>query len=117
MRWPTSRPIDGDVTLPALLAYLTAEDDQGNGLDIATPTAADSVKLLTVHRSKGLEWRSVFLVGVCETRFPANRSRPLWTSSPAVLPAPLRGDAKDLPQLRGHDSAGADGLPRRHPGP
>ena len=48
--------IDGDVTLPALLAYLTAEDDQGNGLDIATPTEADSVKLLTVHRAKGLEW-------------------------------------------------------------
>ena len=65
----------------------------------------DSVKLLTVHRSKGLEWRSVFLVGVCDTRFPANRSRPLWTSSPAVITAPLRGDAKDLPQLRGYDSA------------
>lgn len=100
--------VDGDVTLPALLAYLTAEDDQGNGLDVATPTAADSVKLLTVHRSKGLEWASVFLVGVCETRFPANRSRPLWTSSPSVLPAPLRGDAKDLPQLAGHDKAALD---------
>ena len=100
--------VDGDVTLPALLAYLTAEDDQGNGLDVATPTAADSVKLLTVHRSKGLEWGSVFLVGVCETRFPANRSRTLWTSSPAVLPAPLRGDAADLPQLRGYDKAALD---------
>ena len=62
--------VDGDVTLPALLAYLTAEDDQGNGLDVATPTAADSVKLLTVHRSKGLEWRSVFLVGVCDDALP-----------------------------------------------
>ncbi|SDT08238.1 DNA helicase-2 / ATP-dependent DNA helicase PcrA [Nocardioides scoriae] len=100
--------IDGDVTLPALLAYLTAEDDQGNGLDVATPTEADSVKLLTVHRSKGLEWHSVFLVGVCETRFPSNRSRTLWTSSPAVLPAPLRGDAGDQPQLRGHDKAALD---------
>jgi DNA helicase-2/ATP-dependent DNA helicase PcrA len=100
--------IDGGVTLPALLAYLTAEDDQGNGLDIATPTLADSVKLLTVHRSKGLEWKSVFLVGVCETRFPSNRSRTLWTSSPAVLPAPLRGDAVDLPQLRSFDKAGLD---------
>ncbi len=97
--------VDGDVTLPALLAYLTAEDDQGNGLDIATPTAADSVKLLTVHRSKGLEWKAVFLVGVCDTRFPANRSRPLWTSSPSVLPTPLRGDAKDLPRLDGYDAA------------
>jgi len=100
--------IDGGVTLPALLAYLTAEDDQGNGLDVATPSLADSVKLLTVHRSKGLEWRSVFLVGVCETRFPSNRSRTLWTSSPAVLPAPLRGDAADLPHLVDHDKGGLD---------
>ncbi len=100
--------VDGDVSLAALLAYLTAEDDQGNGLDIATPTAADSVKLLTVHRSKGLEWAAVFLVGVCETRFPSNRSRTLWTSSPAVIPAPLRGDASDLPQLAGWDKAALD---------
>ncbi|PUA82170.1 DNA helicase UvrD [Nocardioides currus] len=95
--------VDGDVSLPALLAYLTAEDDQGNGLDIATPTAADSVKLLTVHRSKGLEWSSVFCVGVGESRFPSGRSRTLWTSSPAVLPAPLRGDRDDQPQLLGYD--------------
>ena len=100
--------VDGDVTLPALLAYLTAEDDQGNGLDIATPTEADSVKLLTVHRAKGLEWASVFLVGVCEQRFPSNRSRTLWTSSPKILPAPLRGDAADLPQLRGFDKQALD---------
>ncbi|WP_281351645.1 ATP-dependent helicase [Nocardioides piscis] len=95
--------VDGDVSLPALLAYLTAEDDQGNGLDIATPSAADSVKLLTVHRAKGLEWSSVFCVGVGETRFPSGRSRTLWTSSPAVLPAPLRGDRADQPQLQGYD--------------
>ncbi len=100
--------VDGDVTLPALLAYLTAEDDQGNGLDVATPTEADSVKLLTVHRSKGLEWDSVFLVGVCEGKFPSSRSRTLWTSSPAVLPAPLRGDAADQPQLNGYDKAALD---------
>jgi DNA helicase-2/ATP-dependent DNA helicase PcrA len=97
------------VTLPALLAYLTAEDDEGNGLDVATPSEADSVKLLTVHRAKGLEWAAVFLVGVCESRFPSGRSRTLWTSSPSVLPAPLRGDAGDLPQLAGHDKAALEG--------
>jgi DNA helicase-2/ATP-dependent DNA helicase PcrA len=100
--------VDGDVSLAALLAYLTAEDDQGNGLDIATPTEADSVKLLTVHRSKGLEWDSVFLVGMCETKFPSTKGRTLWTSSPSVLPAPLRGDAADLPQLEGYDKAALD---------
>ncbi|MEO9326023.1 ATP-dependent DNA helicase [Nocardioides sp. C4-1] len=104
--------VDGEVTLPALLAYLTAEDDQGNGLDLATPSEADSVKLLTVHRAKGLEWASVFLVGVGETRFPSNRSRTLWTSSPSVLPAPLRGDAGDLPQLAGHDKAALEAYRR-----
>ena len=100
--------VDGDVSLAALLAYLTAEDDQGNGLDLATPTEADSVKLLTVHRSKGLEWESVFLVGVCEGRFPSTRGRTLWTSSASVLPASLRGDAADLPQLAGYDKAALD---------
>ncbi len=97
--------VDGEVTLPALLAYLQAEDEFGSGLDIATPTDADSVKLLTVHRAKGLEWDAVFLVGVSEERFPAGRTRTKWTAGPGVLPSPLRGDARDLPVLRGYDCA------------
>ncbi len=100
--------VDGDVSLPALIAWLTAEDEAGNGLEVATPSEADSVKLLTVHRSKGLEWDTVFCVGVGEGRFPSTQGRSLWTSSPSVLPAPLRGDAPDLPQLAGHDKAALD---------
>ncbi len=102
--------VDGSVSLAALLAYLTAEDEMGTGLDIATPTEADSVKLLTVHRAKGLEWDAVFCVGVCEEKFPTTRTRTLWPNGPAVLPAPLRGDAADLPQLRGHEKADLDRL-------
>jgi DNA helicase-2/ATP-dependent DNA helicase PcrA len=97
--------VDGDVTLPALLAYLQAEDEYGSGLDVATPTDADSVKLLTVHRSKGLEWDAVFLVGVCDGRFPSGTARTKWTAGPAVLPHPLRGDARDLPTLAGYAAA------------
>ena len=100
--------IDGDVSLTALLAYLTAEDDQGNGLDLAVPSEAESVKLLTVHRAKGLEWDSVFVACAGRTRFPSERGRTLWTSSPANIPAPLRGDAADLPQLQGFDKAALD---------
>lgn len=94
--------VDGDVSLPALLAYLQAEDEFGNGLDAATPTEADSVKLLTVHRAKGLEWQAVFLVGVAEEKFPTSRTRTKWTAGPGVLPYPLRGDARDLPMLKGY---------------
>ena len=97
--------IDGEVSLPALLAYLEAEED-GAGMDVATPTAADSVKLLTVHRAKGLEWDAVFVVGVADKKFPTDRTRTKWTAGPGVLPYPLRGDAADLPQWPGLDAAG-----------
>ncbi|HSE56407.1 MAG TPA: ATP-dependent DNA helicase [Nocardioidaceae bacterium] len=96
--------VDGDVTLPALLAYLQAEDELGTGLDVATPTDADSVKLLTVHRAKGLEWDAVFLVGVADEKFPTARTRTKWTAGPGVLPYPLRGDARDLPGLAGYSA-------------
>jgi len=102
--------IDGQVTLPSLLAWLRAEDEMGTGLDIATPSEADSVKLLTVHRAKGLEWSSVFLVGLCEKKFPVDKVRSQWTTGSWVLPASLRGDARDVPQLRGHDKAAIDEL-------
>jgi len=94
--------VDGQVTLAALLAWLEAEDEFGQGLDIATPSEADSVKLLTVHRAKGLEWDAVFLVGVTERKFPSNRGRSSWLTVPSVMPVALRGDARDLPQLKGH---------------
>ena len=98
--------IDGTVTLPSLLAWLEAEDDLGNGLDVATPSESDSVKLLTVHRAKGLEWDAVFLVGVCAEKFPHTRSRGLWPTRLEILPSPLRGDERDLPRLRTRDKAG-----------
>ncbi|WP_244929451.1 ATP-dependent DNA helicase [Nocardioides sp. W7] len=94
--------VDGQVTLAALLAWLEAEDEFGQGLDVATPSEADSVKLLTVHRAKGLEWDAVFLVGVVEQKFPTNRTRSSWLTVPFVLPTALRGDARDLPTLAGH---------------
>ena len=94
--------VDGQVTLAALLAWLEAEDEFGQGLDVATPSEADSVKLLTVHRAKGLEWDAVFLVGVTERKFPTNQSRSSWLTVPFMMPNALRGDARDLPVLAGH---------------
>ena len=94
--------VDGQVTLAALLAWLEAEDEFGQGLDVATPSEADSVKLLTVHRAKGLEWDAVFVVGVTDKKFPNSRGRSSWLTLPSVMPTELRGDARDRPALRGH---------------
>ncbi|UDY24570.1 UvrD-helicase domain-containing protein [Nocardioides sp. Kera G14] len=100
--------IDGDISMSALLAYLTAEEEQGSGLELATPSEADSVKLLTVHRSKGLEWAEVFCMGVAETAFPSNRGRSTWISTPSVIPSPLRRDEFDIPHLVGFSKADID---------
>ncbi len=93
--------VDGTVTLPALLGWLEAEDELGQGLDVATPSEADSVKLLTVHRAKGLEWDAVFLVGVTDKKFPSGQGRSTALTVPFVMPGELRGDAHDRPVLGG----------------
>jgi DNA helicase-2/ATP-dependent DNA helicase PcrA len=91
--------VDADASLSGLLAYLAAEEEYGQGLALAVPTEADSVKLLTVHKAKGLEWEVVFVPGLTREVFPATRARPKWTSVAAELPWPLRGDADDLPDV------------------
>ena len=98
--------VDGDASLAGLLAYLEAEEEYGQGLSLALPTAADSVKLLTVHRAKGLEWDVVFVPGLCAKVFPSAQGRSRWTSAMSELPGPLRGDYADLPTLEAASSKG-----------
>ena len=82
-----------------LLAYLQAEIDQGAGLEQAVPSDREAVKLLTVHKAKGLEWEVVFLPALMKGVFPSDRVTDNWVTNPAVLPADLRGDAGSIPQL------------------
>ena len=55
-RSPAYVDVDGDASLSGLLAYLQAEIEQGAGLEQAVPSDREAVKLLTVHKAKGLEW-------------------------------------------------------------
>lgn len=91
--------VDGDASLAGLLAWLRAEVEEASGLERATPTEQDSVKLLTVHRAKGLEWDHVYLPALVERVFPTDRVTDNWVTSAAVVPADLRGDAEAIPQL------------------
>ncbi len=91
--------IDGDASLTGLLAYFQAEIDQGAGLEQAVPSDREAVKLLTVHKAKGLEWNVVFLPALMKGIFPSDRVTDNWVTSAAALPADLRGDAATVPQL------------------
>jgi DNA helicase-2/ATP-dependent DNA helicase PcrA len=91
--------VDGEASLAGLLAYFQAEIDQGTGLDQAVPSDREAVKLLTVHKAKGLEWEVVFLPALMKGVFPSDRVTDNWVTNPAVLPADLRGDSDAIPQL------------------
>ena len=91
--------VDGDASVSGLLGYLQAESDQGSGLEQAVPSDREAVKLLTVHKAKGLEWEAVFLPALMKGVFPSDRVTDNWVLNPAVLPADLRGDAASIPQL------------------
>ena len=97
-------------TLGAFLAYLTAAQQEEFGLETGRVGESDSVKLLTVHAAKGLQWPAVFVPGLAlgerSQVFPAKpRVSTRWTDNPRLIPFVLRGDAGDLPVLRGLDSA------------
>jgi DNA helicase II / ATP-dependent DNA helicase PcrA len=95
-------------SLGAFLAYLTAAQQEEFGLETGRVGESDSVKLLTVHAAKGLQWPAVFVPGLSlgerSQVFPARpRVSTRWTDNARLIPFPLRGDAGDLPSLRGLD--------------
>ncbi|KHL08342.1 UNVERIFIED_CONTAM: hypothetical protein LK11_58420 [Mumia flava] len=93
-------------SLTAVLAYLDAEERYNGGMEVAAPSEADAVKILTVHTAKGLEWDVVFVPFLSEGVFPSDRARSAWPRSARTLPHDLRGDSHDLPALESLDRAG-----------
>ena len=100
-------------TLGAFLAYLAAAQQEEFGLETGRVGESDSVKLLTVHAAKGLQWPAVFVPGLAlgerSQVFPARpRVSTRWTENPRLIPFGLRGDAGDLPELLGLDASSLD---------
>ncbi|MEU4120059.1 ATP-dependent DNA helicase [Kitasatospora sp. NPDC028055] len=93
--------LDGDPGLAAFLGFLRAAQEYERGLDSSLPGGEDTVKVLTAHKSKGLEWDVVAVPGLVKGAFPSGSPRERWTSTKRVLPHALRGDAATLPDVRG----------------
>jgi DNA helicase-2/ATP-dependent DNA helicase PcrA len=96
-------------TLGAFLAFLSAAQQEEFGLETGRVGETDTVKLLTVHAAKGLQWPAVFIPGLAAGEksqvFPARPRVPTrWTHNPRLIPFPLRGDRGDLPELQALDA-------------
>lgn len=102
-------PLEGDATLGAFLDYLDAAEDSEDPIGLAATAPSDSVKVMTVHSAKGLEFDTVFLPVLAaegETNrdgwrkgsvFPDVRTSDPMTST-TQLPPGVRVDAQYLPK-------------------
>ena len=105
--------LDGEASLLAFLGFLRTAVQYEKGLDSSLPGGEDTVKVLTAHKSKGLEWDVVAVPGLVAKQFPSEQARESWLTRAKVLPTPLRGDAATLPEapewsakgLKNHDTA------------
>ncbi|GAA4674854.1 ATP-dependent DNA helicase [Streptomyces chumphonensis] len=93
--------LDGEASLLAFLGFLRTAVQYEKGLDSSLPGGENTVKVLTAHKSKGLEWDVVAVPGLVAGQFPSERGQDSWLTQSRVLPHPLRGDAATLPALTG----------------
>ena len=54
-------PLEGDANLATFLDFLDVAEESEDPIPLAVTTTSDSVKVLTIHKAKGLEFDVVFV--------------------------------------------------------
>jgi len=95
-------PLDGELTLRAFLDYVDAvEATERSEWSPVQPSEEDSVKVMTIHQAKGLEFDSVFVPGMAKGILPDVQVQQNPAEKGKSLDFELRGDAEILPRFDG----------------
>ena len=112
-------PLEGDANLATFLDFLDVAEESEDPIPLAVTTTSDSVKVLTIHKAKGLEFDVVFVPYVAASQEPSKwdkdasgKPMKMYSIFPDVrlsnpltstkqLPPGVRKDSADLPQFDG----------------
>ena len=94
-------PLDGELTVRSFLDYVDAVEDVDRSDDWAPvqPSDDDSVKVMTIHQAKGLEFDVVFVPGMARGLLPDVSVQQNPAERSKSLDFELRGDAEILPRF------------------
>jgi DNA helicase-2/ATP-dependent DNA helicase PcrA len=93
-------PLEGSATLETFLDFV-ATAASVEDIEVAQPQMENSVKLMTVHQAKGLEFDLVYIPGMAKEIFPDIKVNQDPTTSPAAVPFWARDDQEFLPRFTG----------------
>ena len=96
-------PLEGELTLRAFLDYVdTVEAGDKQEWSPVQPSTENSVKVMTIHQAKGLEFGTVFVPGMAKDLFPNLMVQQNPAERGKSLDFELRGDARILPAFKGN---------------
>jgi DNA helicase-2/ATP-dependent DNA helicase PcrA len=95
-------PLDGELTLRVFLDYVeTVADAERQEWSPVQPSDEDSVKVMTIHQAKGLEFDTVFVPGLAGGILPDTKIQHNPADRGKSMDFELRGDHEILPKFDG----------------
>ncbi len=96
-------PLEGETTLRAFLDYVDlVEASEKQEWSPVQPSTEDSVKVMTIHQAKGLEFDTVFVPGLATGILPDLTIQHNPAERGKSMDFELRGDAAILPAFEGN---------------